>query len=41
MKQIISKNGKVVAVTAIPYDNETLKSMRAAGYKIKVVENDL
>ena len=37
MKQIISKNGRVVCVTTVPYDQQTVKAMKAAGYKIKEV----
>mgnify|MGYP000771846820 CR=1 FL=1 len=34
MKQIISKGGRVVCVTTAPYPKETVKAMKAAGYKI-------
>lgn len=35
MKQIISKNGKVVCTTTVPYPPEIIKQMKSAGYKIK------
>jgi hypothetical protein len=35
MKQIISKNGRVVCVTTTPYPKQTIKAMKKAGYKIK------
>lgn len=35
MKQIISKNGGVVCVTAVPYDKRTVKAMKTAGCKVK------
>lgn len=34
MKQIISKNGKVVCTTTVPYSKEIIKQMKAAGYKV-------
>ena len=40
MKQIISKDKKVVCVTATPYSKETIKSMKLAGYKVKEVEDE-
>lgn len=39
-KQIISKNGKVVCTALEPYDKDTIKSMRQAGYKIKECQNE-
>lgn len=38
MKQIISKDGKVFCITTVPYSKETIKQMKAAGYKVKTVE---
>ena len=38
MKQIISKDGKVVCVTSTPYPPEIIKDMKKAGYKVKVVD---
>ena len=35
MKQIISKNGKVLCTTSVPYSKETIKQMKAAGYTVK------
>lgn len=34
MKQIISKDGKVLCVAIVPYDNKTIKQMKQAGYKV-------
>ena len=34
MRQIISKGGRVVCVATAPYPKETVKAMKAAGYKI-------
>lgn len=39
MKQVISKDGKVFCVTAVPYPDEVIKQMKKAGYKVKVIEN--
>ncbi len=38
MKQIISKNGKVVCTTTVPYPPEVIKQMKQAGYKVKEVK---
>ena len=40
MKQIISKDKRVVCVTSVPYPPAVIKEMKAAGYKIKEVEDD-
>lgn len=40
MKQIISKDGKVLCTTTVPYPKETIKSMKKLGYKVKEVENN-
>ena len=40
MKQIISKDGKVLCTTTVPYSKEVIKSMKKAGYKVKEVVND-
>lgn len=40
MKQIISKNGKVICTALEPYDKDTIKSMKQAGYKIKKCQNE-
>lgn len=37
MKQIISKDGKVVCTTTIPYPAKVIKEMKKAGYKVKEV----
>ena len=34
MKQIISKNGKVLCVTTVPYPTDIIKQMKKSGYKI-------
>lgn len=39
MKQIISKGGKVLCTTTVPYPKETVKGMKNSGYKIKEVED--
>lgn len=35
MKQIISKAGKVLCTTTIPYSKEIIKKMKQAGYTVK------
>lgn len=37
-KYIISKDGKVKCVTTIPYPEEIIKSMKKAGFKIKIIK---
>ena len=39
MKQIISKNGKVLCTTTVPYTKEIVRQMKSSGYKVKEVEN--
>ena len=34
MIQIISKDGKVLCVTTVPYSKEIVKQMKQAGYKV-------
>lgn len=34
VKQIISKDGRVLCVTTVPYSKETIKQMKKSGYKI-------
>ena len=34
MKQVISRDGKVLCVTTVPYPKETVKQMKQAGYKV-------
>ena len=41
MKQIISKNGRVYCTTTAPYPKETIKAMKAAGYTVKEVKDDV
>lgn len=38
MKQIISKDGRVVCVTTAPYNKQTVAALKKAGYKIKEVK---
>ena len=38
MKQVISKDGKVVCTTTAPYSKETIKQLKAAGFKVKEKE---
>lgn len=40
MKQVISKNGKVLCTTTVPYPKEVIKQIKAAGYKVKEVIDD-
>ena len=35
MKQTITKDGKVLCTTTVPYSKETVKEMKRAGYKVK------
>ena len=35
MKQIISKDGKVLCTTTVPYPKEIVKEMKRSGYKVK------
>ena len=39
MKQIISKNGKVLCSTTVPYPKEVIKQMKKSGYKVQEVPN--
>ena len=39
MTQIISKDGKPVCATTIPYSDRIIKQMKRAGYKVKNVED--
>ena len=39
MKQIISKDGRVLCVTSVPYSPEVIKQMKKAGYKVKEVQS--
>ena len=39
-KQIIKKGNVVKCVTSIPYSQEIIKQMKAAGYKITTIEDD-
>lgn len=38
MKQVISKDGKVVCTTTVPYDKDTIRQLKKSGYKVKEVE---
>lgn len=40
MKQIITKDKKVICTTTEPYPKEVIKSMKEADYKIKTVDED-
>ena len=40
MKQIITKDGKVMCTTYTPYPEDTIKQMKKAGYRIKNVDSD-
>lgn len=39
MKQIITKDKKVVCETTVPYPPAIIREMKKAGYKVKVVED--
>ena len=40
--QIISREGRKVCTTLVPYDPETIKQMKRAGYKVKeIIRDDL
>lgn len=36
MKQVIIRDGVVICVTSVPYPAFIIKSMKGAGYKIRV-----
>ena len=38
MKWIISRDGVVICVTSVPYENRIFRDMKENGYKIKKVE---
>lgn len=38
MKQIISKDGRVLCETTAPYPKETIKAMKQAEYKVQEVK---
>lgn len=40
MKQIITKNGVKMCTTTVPYDEETIKQMKKAGYRVKTIDDD-
>ena len=40
MKQIISKDGKVLCETSVPYPANVIKEMKKAGYKIKEIKEN-
>ena len=40
MTQIISKNNKIICTSLVPYDKNTIKCMKNAGYKIKEVADN-
>ena len=39
MKQIITKDKKVVCETTVPYPPAIIREMKKAGYKVNVVED--
>ena len=41
MKQIITKDKRVVCVTTVPYSKEEIKAMKSAGYKVKEIDDEL
>ncbi len=38
---IVTKDGKGYCCTSVPYDAETVKSMKKAGYKVKEISDPL
>ena len=40
MKQIISKDKKVICTTTVPYSKDIIKSMKEAGYKVKTIDDE-
>ena len=40
MKQIISKDGRIVCTTSVPYPAPIVKEMKKAGYKIAESDGD-
>lgn len=40
MKQIITKDKKVMCETTIPYSKAIIKSMKEAGYKVKEIKEE-
>lgn len=40
MKQVITKNGVKMCTTTVPYDEETIKQMKKAGYRVKTINDD-
>lgn len=39
MRQLIMKNGKIYGNTSVLYSEEEIQSMKAGGYRIKIVED--
>ena len=40
MIQVITKNGVKMCTTSVPYDEETIKQMKKAGYRVKTIDDD-
>lgn len=40
MKQIITKNRKVVCTTSVPYTQDEIKEMKKAGYNVREAKED-
>lgn len=40
MKQIISKDKKIICTTTVPYPPAVIKEMKKAGYKVKEITED-
>lgn len=38
MKQIITKDGKVMCTTHVPYPEDIIKQMKKAGYRVKTID---
>lgn len=40
MKQVITKNGVKMCTTSVPYDEETIKQMKKAGYRVRTINDE-
>lgn len=40
MKQIISKGGRILCTTSVPYPAAVIKEMKKAGYKVTESDGD-
>lgn len=40
MRQVITKNRKVICTTSVPYTQDEIKEMKKAGYNVREVKGD-